>query len=211
MEIEITLWFSRWNGGDICTPWKDQSQGTSYYFLVLDILTNNQQLANELVESCYIPIIQSGGKYDLKLSATNNSENLHFGTIVCALGARYPYKIVIKNDICMLLLKQFDTAVRIRGIAPMLHEHSLLILKKRLKWTTGFYWKCILTVHARLLNWFDTPYTRSCSESHQTRCKDIYSYGKSSQVHYSKTPRISGFFPQVLWLRSILHSLLFAM
>eukprot|EP00026_Physarum_polycephalum_P000558 Phypoly_transcript_00559.p1 GENE.Phypoly_transcript_00559~~Phypoly_transcript_00559.p1 ORF type:complete len:1075 (-),score=176.29 Phypoly_transcript_00559:1265-4462(-) len=49
----------------------------------------NSKLVGEHVESCYIPIIQSGGKYDLKLSATNDNENLHFGTIVCALGARY--------------------------------------------------------------------------------------------------------------------------
>jgi nucleosome binding factor SPN SPT16 subunit len=52
----------------------------------------------EHVESCYIPIIQSGGKYDLKLSATNDDENLHFGTIVCALGARYQFVVRCSNE-----------------------------------------------------------------------------------------------------------------
>jgi nucleosome binding factor SPN SPT16 subunit len=48
-------------------------------------------LTAEIVESCYTPIIQSGGVYDLKPSAVSNDQNLHFGTIICALGARYKY------------------------------------------------------------------------------------------------------------------------
>jgi nucleosome binding factor SPN SPT16 subunit len=47
------------------------------------------QLTADLVESCYTPIIQSGGVYDLKPSAVSNDDLLHFGTIVCSLGARY--------------------------------------------------------------------------------------------------------------------------
>ena len=47
------------------------------------------KLAPELIESCYTPIIQSGGKYDLKPSAYSNGDKLHYGTITCSVGARY--------------------------------------------------------------------------------------------------------------------------
>ncbi|KAI8911514.1 FACT complex subunit-domain-containing protein [Gorgonomyces haynaldii] len=40
-------------------------------------------------EWCYAPIIQSGGNYDLKPSASSDSSNLHPGTVVCSLGVRY--------------------------------------------------------------------------------------------------------------------------
>jgi nucleosome binding factor SPN SPT16 subunit len=35
------------------------------------------------------PIIQSGGKYDLKLSAQSNGDSLKPGVILCTLGMRY--------------------------------------------------------------------------------------------------------------------------
>ncbi len=41
------------------------------------------------VDSCYAPVVQSGGEYDLRVGAGVNDENLHFGTIVCTLGARF--------------------------------------------------------------------------------------------------------------------------
>lgn len=37
----------------------------------------------------YPPIIQSGGAYSLKFSAAADKNHLHFGVIVCSLGARY--------------------------------------------------------------------------------------------------------------------------
>lgn len=43
----------------------------------------------QLVEICYPAIIQSGGNYNLKFSASSDKNNLHFGTIICALGFRY--------------------------------------------------------------------------------------------------------------------------
>ncbi len=43
----------------------------------------------EHIESCYTPIIQSGGKYDLRASATSNDDPMHAGVIVASLGARY--------------------------------------------------------------------------------------------------------------------------
>lgn len=41
------------------------------------------------MESCYDPIIQSGGKYDIKLSAVSDEDNLSSNVILCSLGARY--------------------------------------------------------------------------------------------------------------------------
>ncbi|VDM97408.1 unnamed protein product [Thelazia callipaeda] len=51
-----------------------------------------QRLAeNRKLESCYTPIIQSGGDYTLKLSAESNEKLMHYGTIICSLGTRYQY------------------------------------------------------------------------------------------------------------------------
>mmetsp|Transcript_4057 Transcript_4057/g.6766 ORF Transcript_4057/g.6766 Transcript_4057/m.6766 type:complete len:1035 (+) Transcript_4057:3-3107(+) len=47
------------------------------------------KLQPDNLESCYTPIIQSGGKFDLKPSAFSDDKNLHSGTITCSLGARY--------------------------------------------------------------------------------------------------------------------------
>jgi nucleosome binding factor SPN SPT16 subunit len=41
------------------------------------------------IEPCYPPIIQSGGKYDLKPSAQSNSDVMKYDVIICSLGARY--------------------------------------------------------------------------------------------------------------------------
>jgi len=41
------------------------------------------------VQPCYFPIIQSGGHYDLKVSAQSTSESLTHDIIVVSLGARY--------------------------------------------------------------------------------------------------------------------------
>ena len=41
------------------------------------------------LEWAYGPVIQSGGKYDLKFSAEPDKENLHSGTIIAGLGLRY--------------------------------------------------------------------------------------------------------------------------
>lgn len=43
----------------------------------------------EAVESCFFPIIQSGGDYDFKVSAQPNDENVKFDVITVSLGARY--------------------------------------------------------------------------------------------------------------------------
>ncbi|ETW06799.1 hypothetical protein H310_02951 [Aphanomyces invadans] len=46
-------------------------------------------LSPEDIESCYSPIIQSGGKYDLKPSAQSTSDVMKFDVIVASVGARY--------------------------------------------------------------------------------------------------------------------------
>jgi nucleosome binding factor SPN SPT16 subunit len=49
------------------------------------------KLRPENVESCYTPIVQSGGKFNLKPSAESDDHPLKFSTIICSLGARYRY------------------------------------------------------------------------------------------------------------------------
>ncbi|RLN93907.1 hypothetical protein BBJ28_00022844, partial [Nothophytophthora sp. Chile5] len=41
------------------------------------------------IEPCYPPIVQSGGKYDLKPSAQSSKESMKYDVIICSLGARY--------------------------------------------------------------------------------------------------------------------------
>lgn len=50
------------------------------------------KLKAENVDICYPPILQSGGKFDLRPSASCNDDNLYYeseSVILCALGARY--------------------------------------------------------------------------------------------------------------------------
>eukprot|EP00727_Mastigamoeba_balamuthi_P010087 m51a1_g5700 putative fact complex subunit spt16 (1015) ;mRNA; f:1028518-1032300 len=44
---------------------------------------------SEVVDPCYPPIVQSGGKYDFGWSAESTRDPLHAGTITIALGARF--------------------------------------------------------------------------------------------------------------------------
>nr|AFL48193.1 SPT16 [Schmidtea mediterranea] len=45
----------------------------------------------ESLDLCYPPIIQSGGKFNLKFSVESDENNLHAGVIVCSMGLRYEY------------------------------------------------------------------------------------------------------------------------
>ncbi|TPX56909.1 hypothetical protein PhCBS80983_g04205 [Powellomyces hirtus] len=47
------------------------------------------EFAWDLSDWCYPPIIQSGGKYDLRADAESNSESLHEGTIIASMGIRF--------------------------------------------------------------------------------------------------------------------------
>lgn len=55
---------------------------------------------------CYPAIIQSGGNYSLKFSAPSDKNHLHFGAIVCSLGARY--KSYCSNIVRTLLVNPSD-------------------------------------------------------------------------------------------------------
>lgn len=55
---------------------------------------------------CYPAIIQSGGNYNLKFSAVSDKNTLHFGAIICSLGARY--KLYCSNIVRTLLVNPSD-------------------------------------------------------------------------------------------------------
>ena len=46
-------------------------------------------MSKDLVESCFFPIVQSGGGYDIKVSALSNKDKLSYDIVLCSLGARY--------------------------------------------------------------------------------------------------------------------------
>ncbi|CAM9636027.1 unnamed protein product [Scytosiphon promiscuus] len=46
-------------------------------------------VSKDLVESCYFPIVQSGGQYQLKASAQSDERDLSYDIILCSMGARY--------------------------------------------------------------------------------------------------------------------------
>ncbi|KAG1714064.1 FACT complex subunit spt16 [Nymphon striatum] len=58
------------------------------------------------VDACYPPIIQSGGKYNLKFSVVSEKSNIHFGTIICAFGVRY--KSYCSNIVRTLMVNPTD-------------------------------------------------------------------------------------------------------
>ena len=47
------------------------------------------KVAVENVDACYSPIIHSGGKYDIKVSAFSDDEVLSADVIICSLGSRF--------------------------------------------------------------------------------------------------------------------------
>lgn len=59
------------------------------------------------LEMCYPAIIQSGGNYGLKFSINSDRNYLHFGAVVCSLGARY--KQYCSNISRTLLVNPSDT------------------------------------------------------------------------------------------------------
>lgn len=49
----------------------------------------SKKLSPLLVTSCYLPSVQSGGKYKLTSDAGSDTKMLSFDNIICSLGARY--------------------------------------------------------------------------------------------------------------------------
>jgi nucleosome binding factor SPN SPT16 subunit len=72
----------------------------------MKIWNKNKQLANVDFGSTdwiYTPIIQSGGKYDLKVSAESNQDNLKAGVILASFGIKY-------KDYCSNIARTFMIA-----------------------------------------------------------------------------------------------------
>ncbi|XP_076296462.1 FACT complex subunit spt16-like isoform X3 [Lasioglossum baleicum] len=77
------------------------------------------------VDMCYPAIIQSGGNYSLKFSIVSDKNTLHFGVIVCSLGARY--KSYCSNIVRTLLVNPTKTIEENYNFLLLLQEE---ILKK---------------------------------------------------------------------------------
>lgn len=72
-------------------------------------LTDKKYVGNvdtSQLDMCYPAIIQSGGNYNLKFSVVSDKNTLHFGAIVCSLGARY--KSYCSNIVRTLLVNPTD-------------------------------------------------------------------------------------------------------
>ncbi|XP_018319533.1 FACT complex subunit spt16 [Agrilus planipennis] len=77
------------------------------------------------VDMCYPAIIQSGGNYNLKFSVVSDKNTLHFGAIICCLGARY--KSYCSNIARTLLVNPSDSIQNNYSFLLSLEEE---ILKK---------------------------------------------------------------------------------
>lgn len=75
------------------------------------------------VDMCYPAIIQSGGTYTLKFSVVSDKNTLHFGVIVCSLGARY--KSYCSNIVRTLLVNPTKT-IEVRRSPHSVTVHKLL-------------------------------------------------------------------------------------
>lgn len=75
------------------------------------------------VEVCYAPIIQSGGNYNLKFSASSDKNNMHFGAITCFVGIRYKY--YCSNLVRTILVNPTDTQQRYYDFLVSLQEHVI--------------------------------------------------------------------------------------
>ena len=65
---------------------------------VEDVLTDPTAIAKvsvDSVDACYSPIIQSGGKYDIKVSAFSDDEVLSPDVIICSLGSVELHSFVV--------------------------------------------------------------------------------------------------------------------
>lgn len=79
-----------------------------------------------MLDMCYPAIIQSGGNYSLKFSMTSDKNHLHFGAIVCSLGARY--KQYCSNIVRTLLVNPTETVQDNYNFLLNLQEELLKLL-----------------------------------------------------------------------------------
>jgi nucleosome binding factor SPN SPT16 subunit len=78
------------------------------------------------LDMCYPAIIQSGGNYSLKFSVVSDKNILHFGAIVCSLGARY--KSYCSNIVRTLLVNPTDAIQENYNFLVALEEELLKVL-----------------------------------------------------------------------------------
>lgn len=79
------------------------------------------------LDMCYPAIIQSGGNYSLKFSVNSDKNQLHFGAIVCSLGARY--KTYCSNIVRTLLVNPTETVQENYNFLLNLQEELLRLLQ----------------------------------------------------------------------------------
>lgn len=118
------------------------------------------KVAGEDVQSCYFPIVQSGGVYDLKASAQSTGENLTHDVILVSLGARYKnycsnigrtflvdppkkvsehYELLLElQDVCMEAMKPGNPAKAVNKAAVSFLKERDAELVKNLPKTLGF-------------------------------------------------------------------------
>ncbi|XP_010941792.1 FACT complex subunit SPT16 [Elaeis guineensis] len=94
--------------------------------VILDPSKIKVKLKAENVDICYPPIFQSGGKFDLRPSASSNDDNLYYDStsvIICAIGSRY-------NSYCSNVARTFlidATASQSKAYEVLLKAHDAAI------------------------------------------------------------------------------------
>ena len=85
------------------------------------------QLTKETIDRCYVPVIQSGGSYDLAPNATSSAGVLKFDTIICSLGIRY--RNYCSNIARTLMINPTPAQKKVIGFLSELQKHCLSLLK----------------------------------------------------------------------------------
>lgn len=94
--------------------------------VILEPLKVKVKLKAENVDICYPPIFQSGGKFDIKPSASSNDDDLYYDStsvIICAVGSRY-------NNYCSNVARTFlidATATQSKAYEVLLKAHDAAI------------------------------------------------------------------------------------
>ncbi|XP_029116735.1 FACT complex subunit SPT16 [Elaeis guineensis] len=94
--------------------------------VILDPSKIKVKLKGENVDICYPPIFQSGGKFDLRPSASSNDDNLYYDStsvIICAIGSRF-------NSYCSNIARTFlidATATQSKAYEALLKAHDAAI------------------------------------------------------------------------------------
>ncbi|KAJ6809960.1 FACT complex subunit SPT16-like [Iris pallida] len=94
--------------------------------VILEPLKVKVKLKAENVDICYPPIFQSGGKFDIKPSASSNDDDLYYDStsvIICAIGSRY-------NNYCSNVARTFlidATATQSKAYEVLLKAHEAAI------------------------------------------------------------------------------------